>query len=518
MVSKSSRKEHFFKNQKIEKKNDYIDALRVQETEQREAKFAEIQSVYGVETVNALKKYLELFDDRLYLWLADLYEPGEYDDAGNPLGGAFYYSNSGRDTNGFGPDLESTNQVMAFLTGTGMASSVDVLKATLPERMFNEIATFAIRCQSPIDGYFYHPQWGTNISVERRGRDLDWARNLLNLCGRSPRWNTPNGVKGTEGDPPGIIPIVKDTSMLDESKNSDISNEGATSKWTGDSNLSTIEAWDNYLNTFKDRIHTEAYVIGNHFAAQASQIVARDKLALANGELNDSNDDGIADGGYIETWKKYFDDWQLPNGLWDSYAYENDTVTYGSINGLMKITAVYNALGIEIKRAEKAFGSVIKMSTHIGQSDDGSDWADSKGKIPSNSVDTYNIFQAMGFILNNVRRHSTASVAANLKEQIKMSAAEIIEVTTRKVARLKKDDGSFGYMWTVSPPKSQGAPVAVENTIEGDVNGGTIASKGIYMSLMSLLDIDIKPYGHSDLLVFVNRIKELGPVIKSKNS
>ena len=496
---------------------DYLEILRAQEKEQREADFAEIEAVYGAETVEALENYLSLFDDRLYLWLADLYEPGEYDENGNPLGGGFYYSNSGRDTYGYGPDLESTNQVIAFLTSSGMAASKDVMKATLPESFFNEIASFVISCQSPVDGYFYHPQWGTSITVQRRGRDLDWARNLLALCGKSPRWNTPNGVKGTEGNPPGVASASALTLRLCEDKIYAVSKVALTASWTGDSNLSTLKAWEDYLKTFENRIHNEAYVIGNEFAAQASQIVARDNLALTNGELKDTNGDKIADGGYIEMWKSYFDKWQLPNGLWDQYAYENNTITYGSINGLMKISSVYNTLGVKLNRAEKAFEAAIKMSTHIGMSSDGSDWGDSKGSIPSHSVDTYNIFQSLGFVLNNISKFGTMDEVEILKNQIKANATEIIEVTTRKVAMLKKDDGSFGYTWTISPPTSQGAPVAVKDTVEGDVNGGTIATTGIWGSLMGVLEIDLKPFGYSDLLVFANRIKELGPVIKDED-
>ena len=49
--------------------------------------------------VKVLKDMYMLYDENVYIWMANLYDPD--------IGG-FYYSNSGRNTQGFLPDLEST--------------------------------------------------------------------------------------------------------------------------------------------------------------------------------------------------------------------------------------------------------------------------------------------------------------------------------------------------------------------------------------------------------------------------
>ena len=496
---------------------DYIEFLKAEENEERELALAIVEADYGQKTAEALRDYLSLFDERFYLWIADLYEPGEYDEDGNPLGGGFYYSNSARNTPGFGPDLESTYQIMNFLISSGMASSSDELKATLPESMFGEIAAFVIDCQSPIDGYFYHPQWGSSVSVSRRGRDLDWAKYLLNLCGVSPKWNTPNGVSGSEGAPPGVAPVAL-TSRISESSVVAVSKVVSTTSksWTGDSNLSTLKAWEDHIKSYEDTIHTSSYAIGNTFAAQASQIISRDKLAITSGELRDANGDGIADGGYIEIWEKYFNDWQLSsNGLWKEGSVEDGTMTYNAVNGLMKIASVYNSLGIKINYADKAFEAAMFMAKHIGISQDGDDWGDAEGKKPDWAVDQYNVFQAMSFVLKNIENFGSLEQHTKLKNLLKANATELIETTLRKVSKFKKSDGSFGYSWGSPPHLSQGAPVSVEGVVEGDVNGATISARSTMGTLLGLLDIkNIKMYAYSDLLVFANRIGQLDPVIK----
>ena len=46
----------------------------------------------------------------------------------------------------------------------------------------------------------------------------------------------------------------------------------------------------------------------------------------------------------------------------------------------------------------------------------------------------------------------------------------MIKATTEKVAVFKKLDGSYSFMRNYSSHMSQGMPVAVQNTVEGDVN------------------------------------------------
>ena len=149
---------------------NWLDAMRAEEDVEREAAYAKIEGIIGAEAVEALRAHFAIYDERFYLWLANLYDPGEYDDEGNPLGGGFYYTPSARDTYGYGIDIESTQQALSFLTDSGMIRGK--IRDALPEKMIKEMVAFALSLQSSVDGYFYHPQWGTSIGSSRQSRDL----------------------------------------------------------------------------------------------------------------------------------------------------------------------------------------------------------------------------------------------------------------------------------------------------------------------------------------------------------
>ena len=71
----------------------------------------------GDAIVAAVKQLYSLYSPDAYVWLANLYDPD--------IGG-FYYSVSARDTVGFLPDIESTNQALNFIINTGMQSNLSV--------------------------------------------------------------------------------------------------------------------------------------------------------------------------------------------------------------------------------------------------------------------------------------------------------------------------------------------------------------------------------------------------------
>ena len=102
-----------------------LDEMKKAEAAEREAAYARIAEQYGAGVADALRAQYALYDERFYLWLADLYNPGEYDEDGNPLGGGFYYSNSARDTEGYLIDIESTAQTLTFLVSSGMMRGYD---------------------------------------------------------------------------------------------------------------------------------------------------------------------------------------------------------------------------------------------------------------------------------------------------------------------------------------------------------------------------------------------------------
>ena len=96
-------------------------------------KWAELEKVAPAGVVASLKKLAGAFDGtKLAIWLAGLWD--------KEVGG-FYYSNSARDTEGYLPDIESTNQLIRVITGNGALSCAD-----LSEDMKARILTFVRSC------------------------------------------------------------------------------------------------------------------------------------------------------------------------------------------------------------------------------------------------------------------------------------------------------------------------------------------------------------------------------------
>ena len=491
----------------------YVDRFELMKSEEaavREAAYAGIAERYGNEAAEAVREHLSMFDESFYMWLADLYDPGDYDAYGNPLGGGFYYSNSARDNTGFYIDIESTAQALSFLTSAGLLSSSKQIGVLFPEKMQKEMVAFALSCQSSVDGYFYHPQWGTNVQISRISRDLGNAVWILEMMGEIPYWDTPSNVKGSFGAPGAVAPASALSSPLTTDSVSAVSkvlSVAGTRKWTGSAQLATLSAWETYLTNLTAEIRTRSYSIGNTVGSQAAQVKARDALAIENGELFDADENGKADGGYIETFERIFNSLQLENGLWESCSVEEGNVYYAAINGLMKISSAYNGYGVKLNRAEEALSAAAFMITYIGESDDGSDWADSKGALPDGSVDVYNPWVCASTIIKNVTTYDGKEAAEALRESIiTPNALEMIKVTTRKISKFRKSDGSYGYTWSSSPSTSQGAPVSVPGSVEGDINGGCIAFTGTFGNMSSVLGFgNLKPFGASDFYAFIDR-------------
>ena len=85
-----------------------------------------------------------------------------------------------------------------------------------------------------------------------------------------------------------------------------------------------------------------------------------------------------------------------------------------------------------------------------------------------------------------------------LKKKLKAVAAPLIKVTMEKAKKFKKPDGSFGYNHGGVGGVSQMAPVAIAGTIEGDINGGNIATNGIWRNMCSTLELTIPIYDETD--------------------
>ena len=255
-------------------------------------KFSELEAKAGRETRLALEEMYSLWGKSTYEWLAGLWEP--------EIGG-FYYSESGRDHEGFLPDIESTLQAIGIVRSTGMldewgGSFYDAFPAWLREKL----VSFTKSLADP-DGYYYHPQWGKDIITRRRSRDLTWSISML---------------KSFREKPP--MPTALDLLASDKKE------EVAAAP-----HLASEEAFAKYLEEMD--IYKQSYVSGSTIGSQAEQIKAAglDKMLI-----------------------DHYNEKQNPkNGLWA------DSVTYYSVSGLLKISSSYQRLGYDFPNLTAAVDS-----------------------------------------------------------------------------------------------------------------------------------------------------------------
>ena len=482
----------------------FIDKMEAEEALMREAELDAIEALYDKEVRDAVEAHLAIYGEEFYLWLANLYDPGEYDAEGNPLGGGFYYSNSARDNYGYLIDIESTTQALYLIKNMDMLVEYNgSYQDALPEKMQKELIAFAQSLQSPVDGYFYHPQWGTAIKTSRQSRDLGWATTLLEMLGSQPFYNAPDGTKGMYGPPPG-------TAMTQPLKNSGavaVSKVVATAtKWTAQ--LETLDAWKEYIDAFAVDINTKSYSIGNTIASQDAQILNREKEAIKAGEITDADGDGIAEDGYIMAVKSFFDKYQLENGVWAEGSVEDGTITYAATNGLMKISVAYNGLGLIMPRAEEAFHAALYIAMLEGP--------DCQGVTAEDSVDVYNAFTGMQNALNSLKKSGSTEKYKALKAELAANAAEMIRVTTAKCIRFRKPDGSYAYNAGPGGYLSQGVPVCVPGMIEGTINGGGGAYVTSTERMFNLLDIDVRFQYASDFEKFLHALEGATHIVKEE--
>jgi len=125
------------------------------------------------EIASALRELYSIYSTDICSWLGSLFDPD--------IGG-FYYSNSAKQTHGFLPDIESTNQVLIMLKNLGMIDSYE----SIPEWVRSKIERYICYLQDPENGLFYHLQWDkavSELSPSRLARDYTGANNIAYMLG-----------------------------------------------------------------------------------------------------------------------------------------------------------------------------------------------------------------------------------------------------------------------------------------------------------------------------------------------
>ena len=453
----------------------------------------------GEELVKAAKQLFAMYDPDVVTWFANLYEPfncicGECVNDGKTLachGGGYYYSNSARDNAGYAPDTESTSQALNFLESSGITvgkSYADVI----PESMKNQIIKFIRSCQDPKTGFFYNPQWAiddTDAHVSRRARDLGWCTGILKNLGSKPIYDTPNGVEGERR-------VQSSAYVTDALGQSTATLVGRVVLSAGyDPNFENLDTLKQYLAT-KEKLAAEGkqgfYSIGNEITAQMPQIIARDK-ALNTWKTADSMAICVTD---------WFSKHQSPiTGTW-----ENE-YNYAGVNALLKISGIYTSAEVAMPYAEEAARSAILAITSDEE----------MGAV----VDLYNTWFSVKNVVQNLRTYGGTEgnrKADEIVNGLRAMAPDAIRKSGEKISAFAKPDGSFSYTKLYSSSTSQGMPVAMPNSYEGDVNATVISISGLYGNIFEALEINASRrgnlFGSREAIIYFDIISKLGPVQK----
>ena len=387
--------------------------------------YLEIKETHGKETAEATEYLYSLYTDGIYKWLASIWD--------NKIGG-FYFSCSARDNEFVTfkdnkylllPDIESTEQAFGSLLADGIGSSYD----DYPWSMRDKAIKFIASCQDPDDGYFYHKQWGKNIGTSRRARDMHKGIGIMKELGGRPLYPT-------------AIDRIKE-----QFSNGDSNSENSTVP----EHLRSKEAFISYLESLG--INKDSYSVGHRIGAQVGEIKAA----------------GLADVCYDFLCSTQFD-----NGLWQ------DTLSYRSSNGLMKISCAFRNLGRPIPHMQKAFRAAVDIACN-----DELPMSDGITCVYNPPFTMLNLFKTM----DDVGDKENYDLC---KKMIKDAAPEILRKTADKVKKYAEPDGSFSYCQGHPSTTSQGMPVCIPGLPESDVNSNALARGSRSMTLRAL-DIPVVP-------------------------
>ena len=275
--------------------------LRYFETEECKEKWAELEKLTTPEVTAAIKELYSLYDAEIVEWIGGLYDP--------KIGG-FYFSNTARDLESVTvrgreykllPDVESTLQALNFLGCAGIAKGG--FQNFIPDWMKEQIGNFVYNLQDE-DGFFYHPQWGKDITISRRARDFSWSVSILNSLGIKSKYPTIVDKKDSADKGETLIP----------------------------DHLKSKEAFTAYLESLD--VNRASYPAGNNLSSQFPQIESQ---------------------GLTDTCIEFLNAHQHPDtGHW------HHETNYYAINGLMKISGAYNYAKLPLPYAKEAAYSALK--------------------------------------------------------------------------------------------------------------------------------------------------------------
>ena len=370
---------------------------------------------YDKEVIQAMGKFRE------YVTQDDLWDffLGQYD----PDQGGFYYAPSSRDYPQFGVNLESTNQALVFLNAAKVQGVYQDLADVLPENFKKALVEATLACQDPDDGYFYNDWQGKNIPAAKRERDLTAAKSILNFCG-------------------GYEPLYP---LPEERLKASQSGAEAASVSSVNDYLLSEEAFIAWLDS---QNWSDSYSTGHLIASSWNMIQA---------------------AGMAQICADYLTQRQNPEtGMWE------EGFTYHAVDGVMKIGAFYNSVGIGFPNMDKALDSIIKTLMSDEQ--------------PATICEVWNPIEAINYIISS----NQYRIPEEMRQTIKESILTIMDLTYENMQKFKEPDGGISYWVGQTQSNTHGAASSL-GLAEGDMDATLIGTYQIRRSFYSIMKNSFVP-------------------------
>ena len=469
-----------------------------------------LQAKCDPELYNALRKLSNYYDgDKLYAWLANLWD--------GDIGG-FYFSISARDNEPFLPDLESTRQALRWLENNNLIDDCN----DIPGDIKIKLVDFAKSLQSTEDGYFYHPQWPQgkeNLKVDRYGRDLSWAMDIINSLTvdrdgdgveevQYPNVCSPEGTKceihANNGGVCSFISVAVSKASAGVSSSSSVALTVSMLESTG----SAVSRLDGSFVT--PVASTDRPDYSSREAFRTWLIETNKNMGESSGNAHNINaqSDIIIAYGYCDVLLDFLDEKQqeiydtqlsrgeTPSGLWKYYP------SYNAVWGLLKYAAFYNdkTYGREIKYAEEIVATCL--ATIMLPADEN-----------YQANDIYNQWQGLNNLFNNVKKYNSKKLES-LYEMVREDGAALVENSIEKLKAFKRDDGGFSmYVTGLSPATMYGTPTAL-SVMESDVNATSLCCS-MYRCMFTCFGYSIVHLcDPSDGEKFIEILYEAEPIVK----
>ena len=454
----------------------YFEALRIEAGADAEAE----------KIVDALKKMYSMYTDDLIKWYANLYDPGT---------GAYYCSTSGKENEGFWPDIESTRQALNFLENSGLLDHVGAdFRNILTDEMKKKLIIFAKGMQRP-NGYFYNylkteEEMDGPSGISKRGRELGWCTGILDYLGDAPTYDTPNGFRGNGLDKYGNP--VEDFVPTSSDKG-----KSAPASSNYPEYLENKETMLAYLNEKIDIVN-KTYPAGNQLNATCGQYKARD---VALGTF-----------GTEESMCKALIEWLNERINPDSGFWAPD-ISFNGANGFFKVIGLYNGWGFAYPAIERAIESILEVIL-------------SDTPSLNNICEVYNLWSGLISAKKNVilcyPEGEKEKILAKIEKTMKERGPEAILNTYKKQSGYQKADGAYAHAVTRGNDPTKivhhhgGIPTGL-CLEEGDVDAIGKATTGIIGNILSAYGFKSKLpiYCKRDWELYKSILDNAKPVVKN---